>query len=133
MKTKYKKITYGKGGFTWKSLYQMKGVYIIAEEIDDVYYARYVGQGIIEDNMEKHESQKRETNECLKKFMGNRELKKTVFYNEIRNDKKRDDAEFTIWKFYGGKNNKRLCNENTPPGELDITVKAPFEDDVDIF
>ena len=118
-------ITYSTGGkFTYP---KYSGVYIIAKTIDGIKKAKYVGQGNIYERMKVHESDD-EPNSCLKKTMSNRDDIK-VFYTEIKNETDRDNAEFTLYNFYGGSDN--LCNENTPFGEYDYDISGPFLQEIE--
>lgn len=112
----------GDGGYDWPPY---DGVYVIAKESDDKLKAIYVGQGNIADNMQRHES-KDEQNTCLKDFMQKRNKQTKVYHAQIDSEKKRDDAEYTIWYNYGGSIDL-LCNDIAPPGEFDSSVNFPFD------
>ncbi len=101
------------------------GVYVIAIKENGVRKAIYVGQGNIAGNMQKHES-KNEQNLCLNEFMQKRNNNIEVYHVQIDSKKKRDDAEYTIWHYYRSAYNL-LCNDISPPGEIDDTVNFPFD------
>lgn len=58
--------------------------------------------------------------------MQKRNKQTKVYHAQVDSEKKRDDAEYTIWYYYGGSINL-LCNDITPPGEFDSTVNFPFD------
>lgn len=112
----------GLGGYKWPNY---EGVYVIAEKINGKLIAKYVGQGVIKDNMDKHKDWKNEQNDCLAKVMKNRDEDTKVFHAEVKDDQDRNNAELTIYTYYGGKD--LLCNENDPPlGKYDYTINFPF-------
>lgn len=110
----------GKGGYDWPN---HDGVYVIAKEEDGKKKAVYVGQGNIRENMKRHEG-KDEQNEYLRDFMQKRDKQTKVYHAKIVNDEDRYNAEYTLFVYYGGKDN--LCNENTPYGEYVYTLDFPF-------
>lgn len=113
-------IHYETGGtFRWP---KEEGIYVIAKEINNKYKAQYVGQGNLHERMQEHES-KDEPNVCLKDVMSNRDNLKT-FYAKVPNQTDRENAEFTLFVLYGGL--EKLCNEITPTGKYDYTIKGPF-------
>lgn len=99
------------------------GVYVISELVDDVKVARYVGKGNIKENMARHKSDD-EQNSKLKDLMQNRTFQYRVDFALIENDMDMDNAEYTLFKHYGGLD--KLYNEITPSGEWDNTVTPPF-------
>lgn len=112
----------GDGSYDWP---KYEGVYVIAKKSGDKLKAIYVGQGEIDENMKKHEG-KNEQNKCLLDFMKKRNKETKVFHAKITNDEDRNDAEFTIYNYYGGK--EKLCNENDPPlGKIIYTLNFPFD------
>ena len=113
-------IYYGGGDYVWPNY---DGVYVIAKESDGKLKAIYVGQGNIRENMQRHEN-KNEQNKCLRDFMQNRNKDTKVYHAKIINDNDRNNAEFTLYRYYGEKNS--LCNENTPRAELVLGLNFPF-------
>lgn len=115
-------ISYGgNGGYECPDY---EGVYVIAKKDGDKLIAVYVGQGDIYDRMKDHEN-KKEQNECLRNIMQKRDKNTKVYHAEIPNDVDRNDAEFTLYNYYGGK--EKLCNENDPPlGKYVYTLNFPF-------
>ena len=119
-----KPVNYGgKGGYIWPNY---DGVYVIAKESNDKLKAVYVGQGKIKERMEAHHDWKNEPNECLKDIMKNRDKHTKVFHAEVNDDESRNNAEYTLFNYFGGK--ELLCNEKDPPlGKLVYTLNFPFE------
>ncbi len=119
-----KEIRYGGGGsYEWPGY---DGVYVIAKKSNNNLFARYVGQGNIKERMSAHENWKTEENDCLKEIMKNRDEFTKVFHAEIKDDQDRNNAEYTLYAYYGGKDN--LCNEIDPPlGETIYTLNFPFD------
>lgn len=116
-------ITYGgKGGYDYPD---EVGVYVIAKKEGNGLVALYVGQGVISERMADHES-KNEQNDCLRNIMQSRDKSTTVYHGEVINGDDRDNAEYTIWYNYEGHLGK-LCNDKTPPGKTDFSVKFPFD------
>lgn len=116
-----KPICYGgTGGYEWPTY---DGVYVIAMKSDDKLKAIYVGQGNIAENMQRHEN-KNEQNNCLKDFMQKRNKDTKVYHAKIINDNDRNNAEYTLFMYFGGKD--LLCNEDTPYGEYVYTLNFPF-------
>ena len=115
-------VDFGLSPYTWPSY---AGVYVIATKENGVQKAIYVGQGNIAENMQKHESEN-EQNSCLNDFMQKRNNNTKVYHVQIDSKMKRDDTEYTLWYYYGGVNNL-LCNDISPPGEIDYDVNPPFD------
>ena len=100
-----------------------KGVYAIAEIINNTPNVRYVGQGNIFDQMELHKSSN-EPNNCLKKVMSdtsNVKVKSTTLSNQTE----RDNVEHTFYEHYIGKKHS-LCNKITPSGKWHKGIPLPF-------
>jgi len=117
-----KPIQYGGDGkYDWPDY---DGVYVIAKKSDEKLKAIYVGQGNIIENMQRHEN-KNEQNVCLKDFMQKRGKDTKVYHAKITNDEDRNNAEYTVFAYYGGKD--LLCNENIPYGENIYTLNFPFD------
>jgi len=110
----------GKGGYDWSDY---DGVYVIAKKFDGKLKAIYVGQGNILENMQRHED-KDEQNKCLRDFMQKRNKDTKIYHAKIINDGDRNNAEYTLFVYYGGKD--LLCNENTPYGKSVYDLNFPF-------
>jgi len=122
-----KPIHYATGGsFTWPNT---EGVYVIAKEVNTKLKAKYVGQGNLRERMGEHES-KSESNSCLKNVMSSRDDLK-VHYAKVSYQSDRENIEFTLFQLYGGLD--KLCNEITPTGNYDYTIKGPFIQNIDFL
>ncbi|MDE1813204.1 MAG: hypothetical protein KGH87_06645 [Thaumarchaeota archaeon] len=119
------RITYGHPNSTFEYP-KNEGVYIIAKKIDGKLKARYVGQGKIYDRMKIHEG-KSEPNDCLRKTMSNLDDIE-VYYALVPHQTDRENAEFTLFDLYGGL--PKLCNDVTPLGNFDYTIKGPFLNEI---
>lgn len=121
MLTWSKEIRYVSGGT--HTYPKSDGVYVISKKIGKKSYPKYVGQGNLRERMDMHES-KNEPNSCLKKVMDDRDYVR-VHYAKVSGQTNLDNAEYTLWYYYGGTLGK-LCNEIVPSGETVYDLNFPF-------